>query len=219
MLVYNLEQGTPEWLRLRLGVITTSNFGKIITPGGKKSGQWEDYMDSLLGQLLTGQLEDFYKSPAMERGNELEPQAADYYAHFTGAQPREIGFVTTRDGRIGCSPDRLVGHYGLLEIKCPLQKTHAKNLRTGTVDMKYYPQVQGQMLLTKRKWCDWMSYHPDAPASIVRIERDEEYLDKLKVYLNEVLTEMDHVIDMWERRGIPLAVQVKPREIGNVEGV
>ena len=217
MLIYDdIEQGTEEWLRLRLGVPTTSNFGKIITPTGKKSkaSTTEDYLNELLGQLLAGKLEPQTKSYAMQRGNELEPEAVRYYEHYTGRQCREVGFVTTRDGRIGCSPDRLIDRDGLLEVKCPMYKQHVKNLRAGKIDSKYIPQVQGQMLLTKRKWCDWMSYHPDMPASIVRVERDEEYIATMCEYLDEFLGEMDEVLEMWEGRGYTPAIQVKKRAKG-----
>lgn len=219
VLIYNLEQGSDEWLKVRLGIPTTSNFGKIITPTGKKSDQYEGYLNELLGQLLAGKLEPQVKNAAMLRGNELEPYAVEYYEYHYGYRCKEVGFVTTKDGRIGCSPDRLIGQDGLLEVKCPMYKQHIKNLRSGVIDMKYYPQVQGQLLLTKRKWCDWMSYHPDIPASVVRVERDEEYLEKLKEYLNEFLCEMDNVLEMWAGRGIYPVIQVKKREYGRVEGV
>jgi hypothetical protein len=222
LLIYSPEdvpQGSEAWLRIRLGTPTTSNFGKIITPTGKPSSQSDDYLNELLGQLLAGKVEDFYKTPAMQRGNDLEPEAVDYYERYYGSATKEVGFVTTRDGRIGCSPDRLVGKDGLLEVKCPMYKQHVKNLRSGEIDNKYYPQVQGQLLLTKRDWCDWMSYHPDMPASIVRIERDDDYLEKLCDYLDHFLTEMDKVIGMLKDRGCPFAIELKPREVGRVEGV
>jgi putative phage-type endonuclease len=215
MLIYNdIEQGTEEWLRLRLGVPTTSNFGKIITPTGKKSSSASGYINKLLAELMTGKQEYFKKTYPMQRGNDLEPEAVRYYEHYTGRQCREVGFVTTRDGRIGCSPDRLVGKDGLLEVKCPLDTKHVDNLRSGKIDSQYIPQVQGQMLLTDRKWCDWISYHPDMPASIVRVERDEEYIAKIVEYLDEFLGEMDEVLEMWEGRGYTPVIQVKKRAKG-----
>lgn len=222
MLVYSPEdvpQGSEAWLRIRLGTPTTSNFGKIITPTGKRSSQSQDYLNELLGQLLAGKVEEMHKSYAMQRGNELEPEAVSYYERYYNTTTKEVGFVTTTDGRIGCSPDRLVGRHGLLEVKCPLYKKHVANLRSGKIDKQYYPQVQGQMLLTKRDWCDWISYHPDMPASIVRVERDDDYLELLKEYLNEFLCEMDEIIEMLKGRGCPFSIEVKPREIGRVEGV
>lgn len=208
MLVYNLEQGTEAWLKLRLGLPTTSSFGKIITPTGKKSGQFTAYCNECIAQLLTGESEPMFKSEAMVRGSTLEPFAVDYYAHHTQTKPKEVGFITSDCGRIGCSPDRLIGKDGLLEVKCPLQTKHTINLISGEIDSQYIPQVQGQMLVTERNWCDWMSYYPDLPASIVRVERDEEYLVTLNELLEEFVDEMDTKIAVLKDKGVVFAAQV-----------
>lgn len=209
MLIYpDLEQGSPEWLRIRLGVPTTSNFGKIITPTGKKSAQFNDYMNTLLAELILGEGEPYYKSPAMERGNELEPYAVQYYAYWYKCSPRTVGFITSDDGRIGCSPDRLIGRDGLLEVKCPLQSRHTKNLITGEIDPQYIPQVQGQLYMTGRAWCDWMSYYPGLPASIVRVEPDEEYRTNLVNYLDEFVEQMDTKITQLKKKGVPFKAEV-----------
>lgn len=218
MKVYNLQQGTPAWLLVRMGVPTASNFGKIITPDGKPSRQSEDYLDELVGQLMSGKPEETYKSAAMKRGNELEPYAVEYYEHWTNRLTQEVGFVTTDDGRVGCSPDRVVqGGEGLLEIKCPMHKQHIKNLKSGTIDRKYFPQVQGQLLLTKRKWCDFVSYHPDMPASIVRVERDEKFLDLLMHELDSFLEAQDRDINKLRESGCQFAINVQPTEKGKAE--
>jgi hypothetical protein len=36
-IIRNIEQGSDEWLKLRLGVATASNFKNIITPLGKET--------------------------------------------------------------------------------------------------------------------------------------------------------------------------------------
>lgn len=212
MLVFNLEQGTEAWLKLRLGIPTTSNFSKIITPTGKKSTSYKDYLDDLLAQIIFGRYQDAHKSDAMMRGNELEPMAVECYASITSTKPKEVGFITTKDGRIGCSPDRLIGDYGLLEVKCPLEKQHSKNLRTGVIDSKYYPQVQGQIAMTGRKWCDWMSFHPEAPPSIVRVERDDEYIEKMLSYINSALDEQDDMISVLRSKKVPIKIELKERD-------
>ena len=213
MLVYDLPQGSDAWLRLRLGVPSTSSFGKIITPSGKRSSQFTEYCNELLAELILGEREQFFKSPAMERGNELEPYAVQHYEELTGRKTKVVGFVTTDDSRIGCSPDRLVGTDGLLEVKCPLQKKHVSNLVSGDIDKQYYPQVMGQLMMTGRQWVDWMSYHPDMPASIVRLERDAEFISTLDDLLNEFIEEMDKKINTLETKGVKFAIQVNKRPL------
>jgi len=76
----------------------------------------------------------------------------------------------------GASPDGLIGEDGLLEIKCPLAHTHVGYLREGVLPPKYIPQVQGQLWVTGRQWCDFVSYHPELKIMIVRVERDDSYI-------------------------------------------
>ena len=212
MLVFNLEQGTEAWLKLRLGIPTTSNFGKIITPTGKKSTSANKYVRTLVSQAIFGRYQEAPKSYAMERGNELEPLAVECYASITNTKPEEVGFITTKDGRIGCSPDRLIGKDGLLEVKCPLEDKHTANLLDGVIDPQYYPQVQGQIAMTGRKWCDWMSFHPDSSPSIVRVERDDEYIKKMLSYINSALDYQDDMISVLRSKKVPLKIELKERD-------
>lgn len=211
MIEFNsLPQGSDAWLKARLGVPTTSCFGNIITPTGKRSSKFEDYNDQLLAELIFGESEPFKKTWAMQRGNDLEPEAVSYYEYHYNVKTKIMDFVTTDDGRIGCSPDRYVGDDGLLEVKCPLPKQHTKNLLSGQIDMKYYPQVQGQMLITGRSWCDWISYHPDTSASIIRVEKDEGYQNTLKELLNEFCELTDKKLSILKTKGVEFKCQVKP---------
>ena len=187
MKVYNYEQGSDDWFKVRLGIPTASEFDKILTGTGKSSTQVNAYINKLLAEVITGKpVNTFQKTEAMERGNELEQEAADYYSMLRDVDLQTIGFCTDDAGLYGCSPDRLVGDEGLLEIKCPLAHTHVEYLLSGKMDTGYIPQVQGQLLVTGRKWCDFMSYHPDMPPLIVRVERDEQYISDLQQELNSV---------------------------------
>lgn len=208
MLQYDVKQGTDEWLKLRLGVPTASNFDRILTPAGKKSSQAIEYANELVAELITGNMQEFYYSEAMARGNELEPFAVSAYEYEKKTGTKEIGFVTTDDGRIGCSPDRFIKKDGLLEIKCPLQKGHLKNLLAEDIDKKYIPQVQGQMWLCDRQWCDFMSYHPHIPHCITRIERDDGYISLLEEAVYEMIDDMDTKILRLAEKNIEFAINV-----------
>ncbi len=185
MIIHNFEQGAPEWFNARIGVITASSFDKIITPKKLElSSQSTAIENKIAAEIITGEsCDDFQGNSWTERGHELEPDAADFYEMTTGIVPEKVGFITNDDGTIGASPDRLIGDDGLLEIKCPAPQTHITYLLNGTVADKYKAQVQGQLMVTGRKWCDVMSYHPEIRPSIVRVERDEEYIAALSVAL------------------------------------
>lgn len=179
---YYCEQRSDEWYRLRLGVATASDFNKLITPGGKpaKGDTTRAYMYRLISQRLIQRDEDAMIVPtlAMERGAVMEADAVDFY-HLMGEESKPVGFVLADNGLYGCSPDRLVGEDGILEIKCPTAAVHTGYLDRGEIEESYWPQVQGQLYVTGRKWSDWMSYHPEIRPVIVRTERDEDYISKL----------------------------------------
>lgn len=136
--------------------------------------------------------DSFEKNEWIERGNELEEDAASFYSLVTDKEVNKIGFVTNNNKTYGCSPDRIVDGYGLLEIKCPAPHTHAGYLRTGKIDMKYYPQVQGQMMICESDCCDWLSYHPEMQPSIITVERDDKFTDLLGEMLDEFCEKLEN---------------------------
>lgn len=182
MIVHNVQQGTPEWFKVRSGIPTASCFDKIITGKTMKpSSQAEGYMAFLIAETLLGRpLDKFESKPYwMERGQILEQEAADMYAFMRDVTVDKAGFITTDDAIAGCSVDRFVGDDGILEIKCPAPWTHAENLIADGPDPDYHQQRQGQLWITGRKWVDFMSFHPEMPPAIHRVERDDEYIAAL----------------------------------------
>lgn len=190
MIEIDCEQGSPEWLEARLGVPSASNFSKVVSATGKLSTQRKAYMLDLLAEKLTGETTSFTTTKWIERGNELEPEAADLYEFMTDRECEEKGFLLDDSKAFGCSPDRIVGEGGL-EIKCPKPATHVEYLLGGKVPTKYLPQIQGCMLVTGAKWWDFMSYCPGIKPLIVRVERDEEYINKLKAELLSLSEELN----------------------------
>lgn len=181
MIIHNVIQGSTEWLAARAGIPTASCFDKIVTPKGAPSKQAEKYMHRLIAERLMQHPVIEFTGPWLERGNELEADAAAYYESMRDVTCERVGFCTNDAGTIGASPDRLVGEDGLLELKVPAEHTHVAYLLTRAVDAEYYPQVQGQLWVTGRRWLDIMSYHPEMQPAIIRVERDEKYIAILSV--------------------------------------
>lgn len=192
MEIINCEQGTDEWLTARLGVATSSEFDKIITPTGKKSSQIEGYANKLVAEIIMGKPTEIFKSEWMERGNELEAEAVAFYEMVQGVDAEAVGFV--KSFGVGCSPDRLIGDDGLLEVKVPAPHTHAAYLLGGGLSTKYKPQTQGQLYVTGRQWVDTFSYHPEMPPVIIRSERDEGFIDLLKEGIEQLHEALDRKI-------------------------
>ena len=190
MIEIDCEQGSDEWLAARLGVPSASNFGKVVSPTGKLSASKKGYMLDLLAERLTGESTSFTSNAWMDRGTELEPEAANLYEFMTDSECEEKGFLLDDSGKFGASPDRIVGEGGL-EIKCPKPATHVEYLLAGKAPTKYLPQIQGCMLVTGAKWWDFMSYCPGIKPLIVRVKRDEDYLAKLESELLKLADEIE----------------------------
>lgn len=178
MKILAMKQGSPEWHAARLGIPTASAFHRIVTPGGKLSEGSHAYLCELIAERLLNLPMDSASTDFMERGKALEEQAVAWYELQREVDTQRVGFVTSDDGRVGCSPDRLVGKDGGLEIKCPSAGIHVQYM-LGGVAQKYAPQIQGALWLTGRAWWDSLSFHPDLEPALVRVERDEEYIAKL----------------------------------------
>jgi len=199
VIIDDIEQGTPEWLALRLGVASTSNFDRIITPAtGKKSTQAEAYRRGLIYERRTGlPASSGYQSAAMILGKEMEAEARKEYEFISGESVRQVGFVFLDEGRrIGASPDGLIGEDGGLEKKCPLPHTHIGYLLSGKPEVsKYTAQIQGSLWITGRKWWDFFCYCPGEKPILTRIYRDEGYIDRMSIYLRDFIQQMDEEIE------------------------
>lgn len=200
---HEVAQNSEAWETLRRGRPTASSFDKIITPTGKPSAQWREYAHRCIAEKILNRPIDFHiaGSKWMERGHELEGEAVNYYEAQTGSDTKVMGFVTTDDGTVGCSPDRLVGDEGLLEIKCPAPQTQIGYLLTGGVEEKYTPQLQGQLYVTARQWVDILSYDPDFPDHVImRVTRNEEFIKTLAEAIDKFNSYVaDGIIDLAER--------------------
>lgn len=176
MKIHNCEQGTEEWLQCRLGKLTGSVAYTIAVKGKG--------LDTLClekaTELLTGIIPDGYKNDAMQHGNDYEAEARSIYELETGNKVVQVGFCEN-DEYVGVSPDGFVGDDGLIEIKCPQDKTYTQYLIDMKIKPEYYAQMQMQMLITKRIWCDYVVYnsHFEKPIIIQRVFPDKEYMEKL----------------------------------------
>ena len=127
IIIDDIDQGSPEWHEMKLGIISSSNFGRVITPTGKRANT--QYLTELAIERITGKPYSNYVSYDMLRGTELQPQATRAYEFVEGVQVREVAFCWLDDTKtIGSSTDGLVGDDGVLEIKCPKGTTHVKYL-------------------------------------------------------------------------------------------
>lgn len=176
MKIHNVEQGTQEWLDLRKLKLTASKADAIAMAGKGL----ETLCLELVAEYFSNTPTEQYINSDMERGNELESEARNIYSLETGNKVLQVGFVEHSEN-CGCSPDGLVNDEGLVEYKCPNNKNYIYLLYTDKIDSKYIWQMQMQMLITGRKWCDFVAYNPnfDKYIYIKRVVADLEMQEKL----------------------------------------
>lgn len=190
-----MEQRTDEWYAARLGRATASNFGKVLAK--IKTGEAADrrnYRAQLVIERLTGNRQEGYSNAAMQWGTEQEPFARIAYMADRGVDVQEVGFIQHSTLMAGCSPDGLIATDGLIEIKCPVSATHIETLKTQHMPLEHMPQVQGQMWIAGREWCDFVSYDPRMPEKlqmfVQRIPRDDQYIKALAFEVERFLEEV-----------------------------
>lgn len=182
--------GTEEWKNARRGLVTASRFGDVMTDprskAAKEAGELSDtaksYLMELVASTITGIDRVGGKSAAMERGVDMEADAIDAYA--------AMKFCTVETGRlliwpkfgIAATPDGFVEDDeegpGIIEVKCPESKRHLETWFTREVPEDYIEQVQGQLWVSDRQWCDFISYDDRFPLAmrlvVIRVYRDED---------------------------------------------
>lgn len=126
---------------------------------------------ALIAERITGVTEHVYINDDMMRGILHEPIARETYASHTDLTVSEVGFLVRDDWgfQIGASPDGLVGSEGGLEIKCPRAKTHVRTILTEEVPSQYMAQVQTSLLVSGRKWWDFVSFCAGLPMWTKRV--------------------------------------------------
>ncbi len=181
-IVTDIEQGTPEWLALRLGIATASELDCLLVNGKGEAGFGVaafTYMDQLIGERITEEAAEIpFQTKATIRGHELEQVARSLYEDREGVATSQVGIILNHG--IGYSPDALVGSNGLTEIKTKLPKFQVGVILAGEVPKEHVAQCQGGLWVSEREWIDFISYWPGMPLFVKRMYRDEVMIRKIK---------------------------------------
>ena len=199
-----LEQRTDAWLQARVGKVTASGFKYVIdrTKAGKRSADGQKYLWQQVIERLTGQPAPMARTVAMQWGTDQEPFALQAYneAHLVNVEA--VGFVQHPTLAVGCSPDGLVTEdmaaTGLVEIKCPYNSANHLETWLNGMPEEHQAQVQGQMWLTGREWCDFVSFDPRMPADlqlyVQRIKGNPEFQAHMEREIIAFSAEADEIV-------------------------
>ena len=198
IVIPNLIQGSDEWIRTRLGVLTASQIGKLITPTGKLSSQRDSLACTLAAEAVLGEpVDDFGGTYWTDRGSALEDQAGAYFALQTGLEPKAVGFVYRDETETcGCSPDWLVpdgsDYVCGVEVKCPKAATHVEYLIDKEAK-KYTQQVQLALWVTGLPKWYFMSYFPGLPPLLKEVEPDQKWQKAFDDHVPGFLAEIETI--------------------------
>lgn len=201
-----MQQGTDEWHRARYGLITASRAADLMAKGRSgPSTSRANYLAELAVARITEQPIQSYTTAAMQRGIDLEPLACAAYEVAIGTLVEQVGFLKHPSiPYVGCSPDAMVGLDGLAEFKCPdAMARHYDALLRGSHATQYQWQVQFQMWITARAWCDVVSYDPRFPdglqLAITRVERNDDVIASLEAECEKAEREICEMVNKLNR--------------------
>ena len=165
MILETATQRSDDWYAARCGKATASRFKDVMArlKNGNPAADRQKYLTELVVERLTGQPVPAYENAAMRWGTEQEAVARAAYEQRTGVAVEETGFVAHDVLMAGCSPDGLVDWDGLIEIKCPYNTGVHIDTLLNNMPAEHTAQVQGQMWITGREWCDFVSFDPRMP--------------------------------------------------------
>ncbi len=201
MIIHKCEQGSESWHEIKLGRFTGTRIKNLMS--AKSTASYQNVIAEVAAEIITHEKEDNYTNDDMQRGIDLEPEAAMYYSIYEDCELEEVGFCEPEESDYsdytGVSPDRLVNDDGLLEIKCPKAKTHFNYIRNGKLPTEYKWQVQHQLFITGKKWCDFMSYYPELKPFIIRVLPDLEMHSKIVDELRLAIKAVKETIEMYNQ--------------------
>lgn len=195
-----MEQRSPEWFEARKGKVTASRIGDILNT--IRNGNWAASRKHYAAQLVSERLSDKPPEPFtneyIEWGIAQEAPAKEAYIKATGNAVDEVGFINHPTiASAGASPDGLIAHDGLLEIKCPTTATHIERLLGADIPESYRLQMLWQMACTGRRYCDFVSFDPRLPEDMqlftLRFDRDDQEIERVEREVEIFLREVEEI--------------------------
>lgn len=203
----DLIQGSEEWLQTRLGLLTASEMKLILTPtlktadnAASRAHVWE-----IAAQRISNYVEPTYIGDEMLRGVEDEIRSRALYSEKY-APVTECGFITNDKWgfTLGCSPDGLVQDDGGIECKSRRQRFQVEAIVTGEVPTEHVLQVQTCLLVTERKWWDYVSYSGGLPMKPIRVLPDPAIHDAIIKAATAFEARVAEIVALYEERSAGL---------------
>jgi putative phage-type endonuclease len=176
------EQRSDMWFKQREDKLTSSDAATVlgINPYQKPH--------EVLFKKCGHDPKPFVGNIATRHGQKYEDEAIEKYCKLTNQTNYNFGLISYKDvynndkhnwlagspDGISISNDNLCDEPILLEVKCP----YRRKIITGKIPDYYYPQVQLNMFICNLNKADFIEYLPPDKMNIVRVFRNEEWLNE-----------------------------------------
>jgi putative phage-type endonuclease len=202
MIIHNIEQGSEAWFAARCGRVTGTRFKALVA--GEGTATYKDLVTNIVCEIITNKAEETYSNAIMEHGIETEPIARLEYVFLFETEVKTAGFITPDEDHkyftwIGISPDGLLPEEGILEIKCPLMRTHFEYIEANKLPAEYRYQVQGQLFVTGLKYCDFMSFVDGMKPFIIRVYPDLELFKEFEKRLDLLIIQVQNKLSTYHK--------------------
>ena len=176
------EQRSPEWFAQREGKLTSSDAGTVLGLNPYQKPH------EVLFKKCGFDPKPFVGNVATLHGQRFEEEAIDKYCELTNQVNYNFGLIAHEDVHhnddyywMAGSPDGISidknnsnAEPVLLEVKCP----YRRKIKFGEIPKYYLPQVQLNLFICGLKVADFIEYLPPNTMNIVRVYRDQKWLDK-----------------------------------------
>jgi len=163
----NLIQGSPEWLEARKSFVTATDAAVVmnLSPWMSPYSLWRQKMNLDPPQVQT---------PAMARGNELEPIARNWFINYTGIQCHPQ--VVIKDFMMASLDGLAESGDFVLEIKCG-EKSYIQ-AKNGDIPDYYMCQMQHQMECSNVDHAMYVAF--DGQTGIVmEVKRNQDFINMM----------------------------------------
>jgi len=201
MIILNIEQRSEAWYEARCGRVTGTRFSDLVA--GESTKTYKSLVSDIACEIITDRQETGYVNAVMEHGIETEPEARAEYETVIGTKVTEVGFIMRDEidkyhDWVGISPDGLTPD-GMIEIKCPMMRTHLEYIEGGKMPTDYRYQVQGQLFVTGLPYCDFVSYVEDMKPFIIRVFPDEELFAEFEKRLDKLIIDVTEKLNKYHK--------------------
>ncbi len=203
-----MEQRSKEWFEARKGRVTASSIGAIMGLAPYRTR--DDVLRSMVREHF-GASSEFEGNIATDYGTRNEEAALWQYELENGVTVDAGDGFYIMGEFMGASPDGLIGSKGLLEIKCPFglrDKPVPVPFKSISDQPHYYAQMQMQMFITNRDWCDFYQWTP-CSSMLERVTFSDNYISgEIDIAICDFLVDLEAAITSPDEHLEPLRKEI-----------